>query len=164
MFKTVSMPGNSLLQGIGRPDIVVKWNLAYAALLITGIFFGYKFGGLLGITAIIAFLGVISSLSYLVFIFKHLKWAVSLIYEALLPAMLCSIIGATFLLACKNFIKPFHISELYIILLSIPAALAVYFTAIRLFFPEVYKFITSHLEKLSQKASSSLPESIEESI
>lgn len=151
MIKSVSQAGNSLLQGIGRPEIVFKWNLFYTPVLLAAIFIGYKINGIYGIAALIALFGSIAAIGYLALIFRVLKWKLTILLETLLPSLSCSMIMASILLIVKKQLKLLEISDFNIFLILAVSGTVIYFAVLKLIFPEVYAFITDNMSKLTCK-------------
>jgi|GEM_PF-1739122 len=154
MIKSVSYAGNALLQGIGRPDIVFKWNLFYIPVLLSAIFIGNKAGGIYGIGALISVCGSFMALGYLVVIFKVLKWSLVSLFEILLPSLASSVIMASILVMLKAYLKFQNFSDFLIFFILAITGILIYFPLLKLTFPGTFNFVFQNIVKLTGRNNS----------
>jgi O-antigen/teichoic acid export membrane protein len=152
MLRTISQCGNPLLQAIGKPNIVLKWNMIYAPVFITALFLGYKINGLYGIGFATTITGIIGALSYLFIISRVLKWRISDIYSVLLPSFVSSVLMGISIYSIRSIMKNNGISEVIILFTLVPCALLVYGLSIRIFFNGTYEFLLKTFMKFIGKS------------
>jgi len=151
MIRTVSQGGNQLLQAVGKPAIVLKWNLCYAPIFILSLLIGYKLYGLYGIGIATTVTGIIGALTYIFIICKVLKWPVTDIVNTLLPSLASAVLMGIFLYLIRSAMKAYGISETFILITLIPAALLIYFLSIKILFGNTYEFLISTFWKFLGK-------------
>lgn len=151
MIRTVSQCGNPLLQAVGKPDIVLKWNMAYAPVFIIALFIGYKINGLYGIGFATSITGILGAISYLFIISRILKWAFTDIYYALSPSLVGSVIMGAFLYLIRLIMKNYNIPEIIILFTLAPSALLIYCLSIKIFFNSTFEFVFNMFTKFLGK-------------
>jgi PST family polysaccharide transporter len=151
MMRSICHSGNSLLQGLGRPDIVLKWNLSYAPIYLTSIYLGYKLHGIYGVAVAVSITGVISSIIYLIMLAKVLKCPPLTVIKIPLPSFICSLIAGVVMFALKELFLAYDISKILILIISNMAGIIAYFLSMRLIFKGNFNFIIYNLKQFIGK-------------
>ncbi|MDD3012730.1 MAG: lipopolysaccharide biosynthesis protein [Candidatus Gastranaerophilales bacterium] len=152
MIRTVSQCGNPLLQAIGKPNIVLKWNMIYAPIFIIALFIGYKINGLYGIGFATTAIGIIGASCYLFIVSRVLNWQISDIYNVLKPSFISSVLMGISIYSIRSVMKNYAVSEAIILFTLAPSALLVYGLSIKIFFNGTYEFILSTFMKFLGKS------------
>ncbi len=145
MLKSVCYSGNSLLSSIGKPDIILKWNLCYTPFFFLALYLGIKSGGIYGVALAITIIGIIANLIYIVILSKALKTPVSVFFKALTPAFISSALMGTTLFFLKIALTASGMSSLSILLILIPCGMITYALFLKLLFEDTFNFILNNL-------------------
>jgi PST family polysaccharide transporter len=148
MVRSLVLTGSPILEAIGKPNIVLKWNLIYAPIYIGSIYLGFKAGGILGIASMTTLTGIMGSLTFLTIIMRVLNWHISELFSTIKPALFCSAFTGFVLFIAKYFLKHLEISNIFVLLILGLTGLLIYAVSIKLFFKDTYDFILANMEKL----------------
>ncbi|OGI17070.1 MAG: hypothetical protein A2287_02915 [Candidatus Melainabacteria bacterium RIFOXYA12_FULL_32_12] len=151
MLRSISQCGTSLLNGVGRPDITLKCNLAYAPIFIGSVYLGSKVGGLYGIGLVTSLVGSIWAIVFISIVVRKLKWRIGDIIDALKASFLSSIIMGAVIFLLKLFLKNLNFSNILILIILMPIGVLTYALSIKLFFQDTYEFILDSLQKFLNK-------------
>ena len=151
MLRSISQCGTSLLNGIGRPDITLKCNLAYAPIFIGSLYAGSQLGGLFGIGLATALVGSLWAVIYVIIVLKQVNWTFSQIFSTIQGSLFSSIIMGSVIFLLKLLMQRLNSSDVFILATLIPAGILIYALSIRLFFNETYKFILESSAKFLNK-------------
>jgi PST family polysaccharide transporter len=151
MIRTISQCGNPLLQAVGKPYIVLRWNMIYAPVFIFSVFLGYKIYGLYGIGLATTITGMLGALCYMYITSRSLKWSFWDIFNVLIPSLASALLMGIALYSIKTVLKNYGISDAVILITLLPFAVVVYGLSIRVFFNSTYEFIFNNFMKFIAK-------------
>ena len=151
LVRSICQCGTPILQSVGKPQIVLRWNLLYAPVFIFSLFVGSKFGDAYGVGVAMLVVGALGSLIYLGIVIKVLKWHLKDLYEVTNPALYCSLIMFVVLFSFKLLLKSFNLNNVAILCLLIPVGVIVYTLSMKILFTKTYEFIIENLMKFLNK-------------
>lgn len=147
LLRSICQCGTPMLQGIGKPHVVLRWNLIYAPVFISSLYLGFKLGGMYGIAAATAIIGSIWAVAYVFIIVKELNWTIYDVYNVIKSSLYSSIIMGVVILPLKILFKSINIPNAIILATLVPTGILIYFLSIKLFFHETYGFITLNMQR-----------------
>ncbi|MDD3149377.1 MAG: lipopolysaccharide biosynthesis protein [Candidatus Gastranaerophilales bacterium] len=150
-FRAIMQCCNPILQAIGRPDVVLRWNMIYAPLYIGFIFLGYKLSNILGIAIAVAFIGILGTIIYMTIITKIMKWSMLEVLNTVKPAFICAILSGIILYYLKTSTDLAKLSDAYKMLWLYSLGGLIYFAFIKLFFSNTFDFIIENASKFLNK-------------
>jgi len=130
MLKSVGTIKGSVLMAVGRPDIELKWNLAYLAPLVGSLYWGAQFG-LVGVAAAFTLLYVATFLIIQQITNRQINVSMIDFFSALSESTLatCAMVGLG-LVARYLFGRIFNGKELFVFLFGTLFCVFVYITAL----------------------------------
>lgn len=149
IVRSIILSCNPLMEAVGKPQIVLKWNLVYAPVYIGSIYLGYKLNGLFGIAAMTSCVGIIGSIIYLTIIMKILNWDIREVYSTIKPSLVCSLIAAFMVFITKNLLLSIHISGIFILISAVFVGITVYTLSLSMLFKDTFRFIIENIARLT---------------
>ena len=147
MLRAISQCSNALLSGIGKPHIVLRWNLVFSPIYIFSLYAGYKLGGINGVGAANAIIGSLGSIIFIVVASKSLGWTFKDNFDALNPCITSSVIMGILIYGLKVLLNLINTSSVVILATLVPVGIIVYFLSIKFLFKETYDFILFNMSK-----------------
>jgi O-antigen/teichoic acid export membrane protein len=153
MVRTLVQIGVPLLQAVGKPDIVLKWNLIYAPIYIFSIYTGYKISGLLGIAVGTTLCGVLGSIIFSKIIISQLNWIFSDFIDSTKPAVLSSLITGIILFFIRKALIVLDLPQAVVFVSTVVFGFLIYFLLIKFMFADTFTFVTESISKFVAKKS-----------
>jgi len=147
MMRSIIQPGTPLLQGIGKPEIAMKWNLVFAPLYIGSIFLGFKLGGIHGITVAVATVGVTGGLIFMKIICRANSWAYKQTISNLYPALICSLIMCIGIFPIKQILDSFSVPDIITLFTVLNYGFILYIISLSVFFEKDFTEFIRDLKK-----------------
>jgi O-antigen/teichoic acid export membrane protein len=148
MVRSITQSGVPVLQAIGKPEIVLKWNILYAPFYLFSIFIGFKINGLYGIAIFTTITGIAGSMLYLKIISGVLGWKYGDTLLNLYPSFVSSLIMGIILLFLKFLLSKAGANDLIILILLSLTGVYMYFLCLKIFFSCTYSLIQENLLKI----------------
>jgi O-antigen/teichoic acid export membrane protein len=148
MIRILTNPAHTLCNGVGRPHLPFKWSLialpANAALL----WWSVRNGGLIGVSLAKLFLPVFTLFTLVVEITRVVGMPVRQIGKAALPACICCAAMSTIVLGLKHLPIMAALPAVWFLVIEVIMGAVTYGTAVRVFYPSEYRFVTGLVRKL----------------
>lgn len=151
ILRAISLCGTSILSSVGKPHIVLRWNLIFSSVFILSLYTGYKLGGINGVGAANAFIGSLGAIIFTIIVSKFLGWSFMDNFNALNPCITSSIIMGILLFALREIFKLINTPSVVILATLIPIGILIYFLSIKLLFRDTYDFILYNMSKFVGK-------------
>lgn len=146
-LRAICQTANPMLQAVGRPDVVLKWNLAFAPVFILSIFLGFKLAGINGIGAATTLTGSLGAIIYMIIAVRTVNWPFSKIRDILYPQFISALSMGVIVYFLKRTIVYFNVPSFVTLFTLTAVGLLIYAMVLKIWFKPTFKFVSENMAK-----------------